>query len=472
FGCMASVSEKNKVTTGEEETSQSTSDVEPSRMGISDAGLKQELVGRLVNECKRKEESSGDWFAKGRAVNIENEMGDIESFPNARDDGHMAGGSNFVDESLREKTPSFKQSLRFPGAKEKFMSDCDSEDSGVRNSRVREALIKAVPNLQNAAVTVPGFVFGGLNPFGAGQVSFQNGLLQSPLPEPGFLKQGGKALPVSSLGENRRFEQVKHVTCLVLDSTIIDFLAWIEMSGCGIVELQECMATIMRVYKLKDLQDPTKIMMVQSVVNSIKRTRAVDAEVKKKIDSYLKLLQNIVDLDLERKRKERVHELLDAYKEASKEFLLKWNSSRSPVFKTFANLALVLLGHRGLFSLICVQRPYHNYHVAQEWEKKHKSVSGPSIYFYQITDSSVVGINSGSFYVNRSKRNHEEDDFKNPIEQITKKEHQTKSGRKIPDYHKLTSSSSEGDDNASFNYEQLIIEEKTSAIYSTKRVEL
>ncbi|RIB00643.1 hypothetical protein C2G38_1139351 [Gigaspora rosea] len=151
---------------------------------------------------------------------------------------------------------------------------------------------------------------------------------------------------------------------------------------------------------------------------------------RKKIDSYLKSLQNIVDLDPERKRKERARELLDAYKE----------------------------------------RPYHDYHVAREWEKEHKSVSGPSIHFHQITDSSVVGINSGSLYVNRSKRNHEEDDFKNPIEQITKKERQTKSGRKIPDYRELASGSSEGDDNASFDYEQPIIEEKTSAIHSTKRV--
>ncbi|CAG8637790.1 16015_t:CDS:2, partial [Racocetra persica] len=142
---------------------------------------------------------------------------------------------------------------------------------------------------------------------------------------------------------------------------------------------------------------------------------------RKKIDSYLKLLQNIVDLDPERKRKERARELLDAYKEA-------------------------------------------------KWEKEHKTVSRPSIHFHQITDSSVVRINSGSLYVNRSKRNHEKDDFKNPIEQITKKECQTKSGRKIPNYHELTSSSSEGDDNASFDYEQPIIEKKTSAIHSTKRV--
>ncbi|CAG8821354.1 22810_t:CDS:2, partial [Gigaspora margarita] len=61
-------------------------------------------------------------------------------------------------------------------------------------------------------------------------------------------------------------------------------------------------------------------------------------------------------------------------------------------------------------------------------------------------------------------------DFKNPIEQITKKERQTKSGRKIPDYRELTSGSSEGDDNASFDYEQLIIEEKTLAIHSIKRI--
>ncbi|CAG8839316.1 23075_t:CDS:1, partial [Cetraspora pellucida] len=47
-----------------------------------------------------------------------------------------------------------------------------------------------VPNLQNAAVTAPGFAFGGINPFGAGQVSFQSGLSQSLLPESGNLKQG------------------------------------------------------------------------------------------------------------------------------------------------------------------------------------------------------------------------------------------------------------------------------------------
>ncbi|CAG8676634.1 14779_t:CDS:2, partial [Cetraspora pellucida] len=171
--------------------------------------------------------------------------------------------------------------------------------------------------------------------------------------------------------------------------------------------------------------------------------------IRKKIDSYLKSLQNIVDLDPERKRKERARELFDTYKKA-RDFY------RSPVFKSFRRPDGMKLN-----------RNFR--HTTRKWEKERKSVSGPSIHFHQITDSSVIGINSGSFYVNRSKRNHEEDDFKNSIEQITKKERQTKSGRKIPDYRELTSGSSEGDDNASFGHEQAIIEEKISAIHSTKR---
>ncbi|CAG8544222.1 7818_t:CDS:2 [Acaulospora colombiana] len=64
-----------------------------------------------------------------------------------------------------------------------------------------------------------------------------------------------------------------------------------------------------------------------------------------------------------------------------------------------------------------------------------------------------------------------DDDFE-PIEQITKKEkHGTRSGRKIPEYCEMTSSSSEGDNNASSDHEQPSIEEeKTSAIRSTKRM--
>ncbi|CAG8656323.1 16678_t:CDS:2, partial [Acaulospora morrowiae] len=63
-----------------------------------------------------------------------------------------------------------------------------------------------------------------------------------------------------------------------------------------------------------------------------------------------------------------------------------------------------------------------------------------------------------------------EDDFE-PIEQITKKEqHRTRSGRKIPDYREMTSSSSEGDNNASFDHELPGIKEKTSSIRSTKRI--
>ncbi|CAG8640454.1 12319_t:CDS:2 [Ambispora gerdemannii] len=194
---------------------------------------------------------------------------------------------------------------------------------------------------------------------------------------------------------------------------------------------------------------------------------------RKKIDSYLKSLQNLVDLEPEGNRKEMAHKLLDAYKKASKEFFVENARAQGTLLahlcsSLFADLALVLLGHRDSSRS---PKPYPDYYVARKLEEERKSVSGPSVHFHQITNSSVIGVNNGPFTVNRSKRNHEEDDFEEKIEQITKKERQTKNGRKIPDYRELTSDSSEGDDNAGSDYEQTSIEEeKTSAIRSTKRI--
>ncbi|CAG8641488.1 17929_t:CDS:2 [Cetraspora pellucida] len=198
---MASVSGKNKVTVSEEETTQSASDVEPScgqvnfeanfgrlslkmlkflcqGMGISDAGLKQELVGRLVNEYKKKEESSGELFVKGKAVNIDNEMGDIESFPSARDYGHMAGGGKGSRQIVINKKPKVghDRSQKFEDEKSSYQGCIPSLQQGQPIAPVflqaHLSMMPAwqqVPNLQNAAVTAPGFVFGGINPFGARQ---------------------------------------------------------------------------------------------------------------------------------------------------------------------------------------------------------------------------------------------------------------------------------------------------------------
>ncbi|CAG8713531.1 17224_t:CDS:2 [Cetraspora pellucida] len=97
---MASVLEKNKVTTSEEEMI----DVEPSCNGISDVGLKQKFVDRLVNKCKRKKSHLMSCLQK------------------------KTGSSNFIDESLEEKVSSFKQSLQFSGARKRFMSGCKNKD--------------------------------------------------------------------------------------------------------------------------------------------------------------------------------------------------------------------------------------------------------------------------------------------------------------------------------------------------------
>ncbi|CAG8559711.1 13870_t:CDS:2 [Cetraspora pellucida] len=75
-------------------------------MGISDASLEQKL-----------------------AVNIENKMEDFELFPNAYNYSHIVSCSNCIDESLKEKTPSFKQSLQFSGTRKRFMPDCENKDS-------------------------------------------------------------------------------------------------------------------------------------------------------------------------------------------------------------------------------------------------------------------------------------------------------------------------------------------------------
>ncbi|CAG8694539.1 3921_t:CDS:2 [Cetraspora pellucida] len=156
-------------------------------MSISDVGLKQELVVRLVNKYKRKEKLSGELFAKKKTVNIENKMEDIELFLNAHNDGFLKQKKGLCQIAYSSMMPTWQQ----------------------------------VPNLQNVVVPAFEFEFDDINPFSA--------------------------------------EQVK-----------AEYL----------MKLQGCIVAIIRMYKLKVLQDLIKSAIVQSVVNSMKKTRAEDAEVK------------------------------------------------------------------------------------------------------------------------------------------------------------------------------------------------
>ncbi|CAG8624874.1 3947_t:CDS:1, partial [Racocetra fulgida] len=92
---MSGNSERGKSVTVEDEfATPSNSDTEPSRgqinfeanfgrlslemlkflcfgMGISDVGVKQDLINRLVSECKRREQSPSELLGKGKAVNVD-----------------------------------------------------------------------------------------------------------------------------------------------------------------------------------------------------------------------------------------------------------------------------------------------------------------------------------------------------------------------------------------------------------------
>ncbi|CAG8527628.1 13422_t:CDS:2 [Cetraspora pellucida] len=64
---MASNLEKNKVT-------------RHSQMGIFDVGLKQDLINRLISECKDKKKLFNELFEKEKIINLNNDMGDTVFF--------------------------------------------------------------------------------------------------------------------------------------------------------------------------------------------------------------------------------------------------------------------------------------------------------------------------------------------------------------------------------------------------------
>ncbi|CAG8477217.1 14378_t:CDS:2 [Cetraspora pellucida] len=158
---MSSNSDKNKGIVDEDLIIQSTNNPEPSRgqvnfeanfgrlslemlkflcqgIGISEIGLKQDLVSRLVSECKGREEASSDLFGKGKSMNLDNDVGDTEAFLYARDRGHSVGGPNIDKQEggdLGARATGVHQSLRFPEAKEKFVFDNDIDETGLWRKR-------------------------------------------------------------------------------------------------------------------------------------------------------------------------------------------------------------------------------------------------------------------------------------------------------------------------------------------------
>ncbi|CAG8477793.1 9147_t:CDS:2, partial [Cetraspora pellucida] len=154
---MSSNTEKNKVAVDEDLIIQSNNDPEPSRgqvnfeanfghlslemlkflcqgMGVSEVSLKQDLVNRLVSECKAREEASGDLFGKGKSMNLDNDVGDTEVFFHTRDHGHSVGGPNINKQEegdLGARAAGVHQSLWFPEGKEKFVFDNDSDETGL-----------------------------------------------------------------------------------------------------------------------------------------------------------------------------------------------------------------------------------------------------------------------------------------------------------------------------------------------------
>ncbi|CAG8528606.1 21512_t:CDS:2 [Cetraspora pellucida] len=137
---MANNLEKSKGTVVEEDIMvQSNNDSEPSRgqvnfeanfgclslemlrflcqgMGVSDVGLKQDLVSRLVSKCKGKEESCSGLFGKGKVVNLDN-MNSDEAGSRLHESGLFpgAGSSTEKHETNSLEAVSHDKNQKFEG---------------------------------------------------------------------------------------------------------------------------------------------------------------------------------------------------------------------------------------------------------------------------------------------------------------------------------------------------------------------
>ncbi|CAG8712982.1 27419_t:CDS:2, partial [Dentiscutata erythropus] len=70
--------------------------------------------------------------------------------------------------------------------------------------------------------------------------------------------------------------EVNHMPLPALFSTVMAFLAWLEMSG-RVSELTGCLSVVSRAHKVLNLHDPTKDSSVLYVVNGIKKCTAQEA---------------------------------------------------------------------------------------------------------------------------------------------------------------------------------------------------
>ncbi|CAG8708759.1 10088_t:CDS:2 [Cetraspora pellucida] len=114
---------------------------------------------------------------------------------------------------------------------------------------------------------------------------------------------------------------------------------------------------------------------------------------KQKIESYLTSLEVISNTQKGPKR-ERANKLLDQYRQAifetSYEAVLRRKISSFLRLRLRVNLALAPLGGP-------------DYVCARDWKKERraKPVDGTEVHIHQVTNSSVIGINNGSFNVSR-----------------------------------------------------------------------
>ncbi|CAG8578319.1 15975_t:CDS:2, partial [Acaulospora morrowiae] len=168
-----------------------------------------------------------------------------------------------------------------------------------------------------------------------------------------------------------------------------------------------------------------------------------------KLEEYILSLKTISNTE-EGQRHEKAQELLNNYMQASLNF--------------FAKTSQDSVGAQMTAKIVwCQDEIRRNGNMAQENGRRSASVNrfnrsstrpsiGPSITTAGSVPSTVEFFGTDLSERIISKRDREDDDFKEQIEQTTKKEqHQTKCGRKIPNYCELTSSSSEGDDNDEIN---------------------
>ncbi|CAG8808259.1 15118_t:CDS:2, partial [Cetraspora pellucida] len=165
-------------------------------MGVLDVGLKQDLVSRLVSECKEKEESCSGLFGKGKVVNLED--------TNLDESGAGSSNERHETNSLEAGAQGLHHFWHVPVEKEKGLVDWDTDETGQvgnmqgvfssmqQSQPVTPVFIQAHPSVlptwqqissqQGLVPMAPALGVSDLNPSFAGQQSEQGVFSQDVFP--------------------------------------------------------------------------------------------------------------------------------------------------------------------------------------------------------------------------------------------------------------------------------------------------